>query len=353
MKTMTRAFLASLLALGAVGCGDDDGDDTTDVDMGPADEDMGGMDEDMGGMDEDMGGMDEDMGRDGGPPDEAVFVRVAHLIPDAPNVRLCIGPPGFPTTAPPLPEVGEVPDGIPFRAVGDYITLPIGGVTAYEARVFPADLFGVDDDCSLTDEPLLSIEVDTTVLTVDGHYTVAAMGLVTPEAVDCDVLMPGDQPCGAEQAPRLVVFEDAEIDPANAQIRVLHAIPNAPPVDVCYDPDTSAGPEPPMEIIENVAFSTASGYYMIGDDLTHDAAAPGSFRVYAHLGPAMDCVDLAALGELTIPTPAEIVAGFSELPVVTDTYAVGSVYTIFAEGIAGIDPPDDGFAAFVPLTDLP
>ena len=64
------------LALTMVGCGDDDGDDTTTPDMatttdsGPMGEDAGPMDEDGGPMDEDAGPMDEDggpMDEDGGP----------------------------------------------------------------------------------------------------------------------------------------------------------------------------------------------------------------------------------------------------------------------------------------------
>lgn len=70
MSTMARRLtvLAAFTALTAVGCGDDDGDDGTPVDMGtdmttpPVD--MGGDDPDLGGDDEDMGGDDVDMGGD-------------------------------------------------------------------------------------------------------------------------------------------------------------------------------------------------------------------------------------------------------------------------------------------------
>lgn len=75
MSTMARrlTLLAAITALTAVGCGDDDGDDGTPVDMGtdmttpPVDMggiDMGDDDEDMGGDDVDMGGDDTDMGGD-------------------------------------------------------------------------------------------------------------------------------------------------------------------------------------------------------------------------------------------------------------------------------------------------
>lgn len=75
MSTMARRLtvLAAITALTAVGCGDDDGDDGTPVDMGtdmttpPVDMggiDMGDDDEDMGGDDVDMGGDDTDMGEE-------------------------------------------------------------------------------------------------------------------------------------------------------------------------------------------------------------------------------------------------------------------------------------------------
>ncbi|MAQ14428.1 MAG: hypothetical protein CMN30_06490 [Sandaracinus sp.] len=334
-----------ILALG-VGCGDDDGDDgdSTMEDMyTPPQPDLGM--EDMGEEPMEDGGIEEDAFVE---PDDAVYVRVAHLIPDAPNVRLCIGPPGLATPLPPLPSQAEQPDGIPFRAVGEYITLPIEGVTAYEARIFDVDTIG-DGDCSLTDDPLLSVEVVTSTLTPFAHYTVAAIGFVQPGDFTC---LATASACGDDKAARVAIYPDAEADTASAQTRVLHSIPNAPNVDVCYDPDGSEGDMDPVEIIDDLAFGDASDYHV-----TTEAIAAGSFRIFVH-NPIADCTAtpvLPELYELTVPTPAAVVAGFEPSfgdRLVQTEYAVGSVHTIVAEGVAGVNAPDPGFAAFVPLVDL-
>jgi len=346
MKTISRAFLVSMLAVAGIGCGDDDGDDTTDVDMFTPPVDMGpGVD---------MFEPPVDMGpeEDGFVPTPTVNVRIAHLVPDAPNVRLCIGPPGLTPAVPPQPSATALPDGVPFRAVGGYISLPIGD---YQARVFDAAVIDGTGagDCTITDDPLLTINVDSGDLVDGAYYTVAAIGFVTPADFQCPTGAPGvTEDCGDASAARLQIYEDSDVDADNALIRVLHAIPNAPNVDICYDPDTSAGDMDPVELFENVAFGTATDYNMQDADLT-----TGSFRIYAHNPAIGDCNDLAAAAELPIPTPDAIVAGFGPdgagLPVVTDSYDTGSVHTIFAEGVFGVDPPDDGFAAFVPLIDLP
>ncbi len=361
MKTISRAFLASMLAVAGFGCGDDDGDDdTTEVDMFTPMVDSG-PEVDMFEPEEDMG-PEEDMFV----PPAAVNVRIAHLIPDAPAVRLCIGPEGLRAPSPPSPSATVAPDGVPFRAVLPYISLPIDGVDTYEARVFAAST--IDDgagNCSLTDDPLLTITVDTADLTADNFYTVAALGFVTPADFQCPTAAPGvTEPCGDGSAARLTVFDDSAVDSGNALIRVAHAIPNAPNVDICYDADGSDGDaEDPVEIFENVPFGTMSEYNMQAAGL-----AAGSFRIYVHVAAAADCPTSAAVGgmfdpeiyELTIPTNAEVQAAFAALPlpVVDDEYAVGAVHTIFAEGTSGVTPPapgspDNGFAAFVPHIDLP
>lgn len=354
MKTISRAFLASMLAIAGIGCGDDDGGDD-DVDMFTPPVDMG-PEVDMFEEEDDMG-PEADMFV----PTPTVNVRIAHLVPDAPNVRLCIGPPGLTPAVPPQPSATALPDGVPFRAVGGYISLPIGD---YQARVFDADVIDGTGagDCTITEDPLLTINVDSGDLVDGAYYTVAAIGFVTPADFQCPTAAPGvTTPCGDGSAARLTIYEDSDVDSANALIRVLHAIPNAPAVDVCYDADGSAGDaEDPVEILENVSFGTATEYNMQAANLTG-----GSFRIYVHVMPGVDCPTSAAVGgafdpeifELTIPTNAAIVAGFGPdgagLPVVEASYDVGSVYTIFAEGVSGVDAPDDGFAAFVPLVDLP
>lgn len=345
MKMISRAFLMSMLAIAGIGCGDDDGDDD-DVDMFTPPVDMG-PEVDMFEEEDDMG-PEADMFV----PTPTVNVRIAHLVPDAPNVRLCIAAPGLRPAIDPVPTVEDREDGVPFRAVGGYTTLPIAD---YEARVFAAETIDGtgDGDCSITEDPLLTINVDAGDLENGAYYTVAAIGFVNPADFQCPTAAPGvTTPCGDSSAARLAIYDDSDVDADNALIRVLHAIPNAPNVDICYDPDTSAGDMDPVELFENVAFGTATEYNVQDADLT-----AGSFRIYAHNPALGDCNDAVAAAELPIPTPVEIVAGFGPdgagLPVVTDSYDTGSVHTIFAEGVFGVDAPDDGFAVFLPLIDLP
>lgn len=336
MRTMIRAFLAATLALGAFGCGDDD--DTADDDMFTP----------------------EDMGpeEDGFVPTPTVNVRIAHLIADAPAIRLCIGPPGATLAVAPSPSATMAPDGVPFRAVLPYITLPVG---TYEGRVFAAETIDgtAAGDCTIDEEPLLTLSVDAADLEDGAYYTVAALGYVTPADYDCPTGAPTvTEPCGDDSAARLTLFEDSDVDADNALIRVLHGIANAPSVDVCYDPDTSAGDMVPVELFQNIAFGTDTEYNVQADDLT-----AGSFRIYGHnpAAPDVDCVEALAVAELPIPTPGAIQIGFADspTPVVDDSYDTGSVHTVVAEGVLGVDPPadpddpDNGFAAFVPLIDLP
>jgi len=358
MKMISRAFLAPMLALAGIGCGDDDGGDD-DVDMFTRPVDMA-SEEDMFEEEDDMG-PEADMFV----PPATVNVRIAHLIPDTANVRVCLGPPGSPAAVDPLPSVDEVEDGVPFRAVGGYRTLPVGD---YEARVFAADVIdGVrDGDCSIGSmdsdpDPLLTITVNETDLEADAFYTVAAIGFEDPTDFECPTAVTGTlEDCGEDERARLEIYEDSDVDASNALIRVLHAIPNAPSVDVCFDADGDlTTTEDLTEVFENVAFGTASEYFMSPDALVDpnaDDELDPSFRIYAHQGVDADCVADAEIFALEIPTNAQIQAAFGAegagLNIVTDEYAVGSVHTIFAGGDFNSTDAADS-PAFVPIVDLP
>ncbi len=148
------------------------------------------------------------------------------------------------------------------------------------------------------------------------------------------------------------------MDAANTLVRVLHAIPNGPNVDICFDPDGDVTTDDLVEVAIDVPFGTMTDYYMSADALVDpddtDDLNP-SFRIIAHQD-AANCVVAAEIFALTIPTNAEIQAAFGPdgagFPIVTDEYAVGSVHTIFAEGnLLSTDPADS--PAFVPIIDLP
>jgi hypothetical protein len=135
-------------------------------------------------------------------------VRVAHLAPDAPNVDVYVN--GDPV----LTDVA-------YTTVSDYLSLPAGTqqVTVYATGD--------------TTSPVIEAPVE---LAAGGAYTVAAVGLVADDSLTAQV------------------YEDDLRSPAsgNAKVRVVHASPDAGPVDV-----VPRGGDP---LVAGLAFSDASPY---------------------------------------------------------------------------------------------
>src|SRR5215217_5261216 len=115
-------------------------------------------------------------------------VRVAHLAPDAPNVDVYVN--GDPVLT-----------DVPYTTVSEYLSLPAGTqqVTVYATG---------DTTSPVIDAPVK--------LAAGGAYTVAAVGLVADDSLTAQV------------------YEDDLRSPAsgNAKVRVVHASPDAGPVDV-------------------------------------------------------------------------------------------------------------------------
>ena len=156
---------------------------------------MGGGDDTDGEEMSSDGEMDED-GSEGMTDDsedrmddESVAgVRVAHLSPDAPNVDVWV-------------EGDAVLEDVPYRTVSDYLELEPG---TYGVQITAAG----DPDAVVFDDDL---EVG------EGEYTVAAVGELAEENRPFEV----------------AVFEDDLSDPGEgARVRLVHASPDAPAVDV-------------------------------------------------------------------------------------------------------------------------
>ena len=115
-------------------------------------------------------------------------VRVAHLSPDAPNVDVYVN--GEPALT-----------NVPYTTVSSYLSLPAGTqqVTVYAAGD--------------TSTPVIDAPVE---LAAGGAYTVAAVGLVADGSITAQVY---DDDLRAPSA-------------GNAKVRVVHASPDAGPVDV-------------------------------------------------------------------------------------------------------------------------
>jgi Domain of unknown function (DUF4397) len=183
---------------------------------------------------------------------EDAQVRVAHLSPDAPNVDVYVN--------------GEpVLTDVPYTTVSSYLSLPAGTqqVTVYAAGD--------------TSSPVIDVPVE---LAAGGAYTIAAVGLVTDGSITAQV------------------YQDDLRAPSagNAKLRVIHASPDAGPVDV-----VPRGGEP---LVTDLAFPDDSPYAEVpAGAYTLDVNAAGTDQTV-----------------LTVPDAALASGG------VYSAFAVGTVY---------------------------
>ena len=186
-------------------------------------------------------------------------VRVVHASPDAPGVDV-------------YANDNKVLTNVEFPAASDYLTVPAG---TYNFKVFAT---GADP---VSDEPV--IDADAT-LAAGKDYTVAAVGLVA------DI-----QPA---------VFEDNNAAPAEgkAHVRVIHASPDAPAVDIAV----AGGPV----VIAGLAFPDASEYTPV-DEGTYD-------------------LEVRAAGTETVALPLDGVS-----------LAAAKIYTVIAVGLLEGEPALD------------
>jgi hypothetical protein len=152
-------------------------------------------------------------------------VRVAHLAPDAPNVDVYVN--GDPVLT-----------DVPYTTVSGYLSLPAGTqqVTVYATGE--------------TTSPVIDVPVE---LAAGGAYTVAAVGLVADDSLTAQV------------------YEDDLRSPAsgNAKVRVVHASPDAGPVDVV--------PRGGQALVEGLTFPDASPYAEVpAGSYTLDVNAAGT-----------------------------------------------------------------------------
>ena len=144
------------------------------------------------------------------PTDTGVQTRSAHLSPDAPDIDVYVD--------------GElVREGLSYRTVTAYRDLVPG---TYEIQVVPA---GEDPAEAVLEETAELGDVDS---------TLAAIGEVAAENQPLEALILED--------------DNSPVDPGTARVRVVHASPDAPAVDVVAGENGDA-------LFENVAFGE-SGY---------------------------------------------------------------------------------------------
>jgi hypothetical protein len=180
------------VALAGCSSGDGGGDDTTtapETDAG-----MGGDTETDGmGDGTETDGMGNGTETDDGTatPGETAAVRVAHMSPNAPNVDVYV-------------DGSAVLEDVPFGTVSGYLEVPAG-----ERQV---EITAAGDPETVVFEGALPVEAGT-------EYTVAAVGEIGDMA---------DEPF----EPLVLTDDNSEVGDDTARVRLVHASPDAPAVDV-------------------------------------------------------------------------------------------------------------------------
>jgi hypothetical protein len=196
--------------------------------------------------------------------EDEVSLRAAHLSPDAPNVDVLV-------------DDEAVLTDVPFGAVSDYLSLTPG---TYQVAIRATD----DPDTVVFDE-MLDLSA--------GAYTAAALG----ELED-----------GAENAFAVELLEDDRSDPADdtARVRVLHASPDAPAVDVTVASSGDA-------LVDGAAFGDSATVEVPADEYTlqirpdtesNDGDVVAEFDVAVEGGRAYTAIALGYLTPDDEPTDA-------------------------------------------------
>jgi len=151
--------------------------------------------------------------------DSDARVRVAHASPDAPNVDVFV-------------DEEKVLADVPYTTVSGYLELP---ADTYELTVAAASDAEEPDDAET-----VVFQEDVTV--EDEPYTVAAIGELEPAVSD--------------EAFDVAVYEDDldELDEDTGRVRVVHASPDAPAVDVRVVDDDG---ETVVTLAEDIEFGEA------------------------------------------------------------------------------------------------
>jgi hypothetical protein len=219
----------------------------------------------------DRGRGDDDDDEDRG--DDEAGVRVAHASPDAPDVDVYV-------------DGSRVVENLAFRDVTDYLELPGG---EYDVQVTAAG----DSD---------TVAFDATVELDAEDYTAVALGELASD----------DTEFGVE------VFEDrnGRVFGETARVRVVHASPDAPAVDVTANDGAAT-------LFDGVEFGESSDYVEV---------PAGEYDV--EVRPDTDDED----GPVVFETPLTVEAG--------------NVYTVFAVGYLTPDDEDEDEAfGLVPVLD--
>ena len=220
-------------------------------------------------------------------------VRVAHLSPDAPNVDVYVN--GEPALT-----------DVPYTTVSSYLSLPAGRqqVTVYATGE--------------TSNPVIDAPVK---LAAGGAYTIAAVGLVTDGSITAEV------------------YQDDLRAPSagNAKVRVIHASPDAGPVDV-----VPRGGDP---LVADLAFPEDTPYAEVAAGIyTLDVNAAGTNQT------VLDAA-LASGGVYSAFAVGAVYADSLDVLLVQDNASTDATASATASASAPSHQlPDTGGSAWLPLT---
>ena len=198
---------------------------------------------------------------------ETANVRVAHLSPNTPNVDVWLD-------GKVVPELVNVP----FKKVSGYLKIPVG--------VRKIEVFATGQ----TTNPAISVP---SITLEKKNYTVGAVGLLNGA---------GDKALKAE-----VYIDDLTTTAGKAKVRVIHASPDAPNVDVAVQGGAV--------IVSNLAYPKATASYL-------------------ELAPATYALEIRAAG--TTPSVFNFSTGALEADKVYTVFAVGRLNTAGEFGVVAV-----------------
>jgi hypothetical protein len=201
-----------------------------------------------------------------GPGSDAAFVRVAHLSPDAPNVDVWV-------------DGNVVLQDVPFRAFSGYLELAAGD---HLVQVTPAGA-------------ATPVVIEATVTLAGAtSYTIAARGLLGDSTINATVLV-----------------DDRATTSGSAEVRFVHASPDAPAVDITLTDATV--------LFGNVSFTEAKSIPVGAGTYDLQVRAAGS---------------------------STVVLSFADIALAADTnytvYAIGLLGDGSLDAIVSVDAPGDG-----------
>ena len=212
--------------------------------------------------------------------DEA-SVRVAHLSPDAPNVDVYV-------------DDDEVLSDVPFGAISDYLELETGTYTFTITAAGDPETVAFEGDVDLEAQ----------------YYTVAAIGELGQETFEP------------------LVLEDLEeaADPDEAQVRLVHASPDAPAVDVTVADEG-------ITAFDDVAF---------GEDTEYVSLPPGHYTLEVRGATEDDTGDVVATFDVELEADTvytAFAAGYLDPDEAAENVPFDLIVTL--DGAAAMEAPVD------------